>query len=56
MHPDKRDSIFPTSRIPMGLLQYMTNFFTAKPDENECHFDDFHYGIEFIITILGDMS
>ena len=36
MRPDGSDSYFPTSRMPMGLLEYMVNFFNAKPGQNVC--------------------
>ena len=29
MHPDGSDVIFPTERMPMGLLQYMVLFFNS---------------------------
>lgn len=32
--PDGSDSYFPTKRMPMGLLQYMAQFFVAKPGQN----------------------
>ena len=28
--PDGSDSLLPVSRTPMGLLEYMVNFFTAS--------------------------
>lgn len=31
MRPDGSDSYFPTSRMPMGLLQYIVLFFNAEP-------------------------
>ena len=34
MRSDGSDSCFPTSRMPMGMLQYMVQFFNAKPGEN----------------------
>ena len=34
MRPDGTDSCFPTSRMPMGMLQYMVRFFNAKPGEH----------------------
>ena len=30
MRPDSSDSRFPTTRMPMGLLEYMAGFFTAE--------------------------
>ena len=30
MRPDKSDSRFPTTQMPMGLLEYMAGFFTAE--------------------------
>ena len=34
--PDGSDSYFPTSRMPMGLLQHIVQFFVAKPGEHVC--------------------
>lgn len=34
MRPGGKDSCFPTSRMPMGMLQYMVQFFNAKPGQN----------------------
>ena len=31
MRPDGSDSCFPTSRMPMGLLQYIVQFFNTEP-------------------------
>ena len=30
MRPDGSDSVFPSTRMPMGLLEYMAGFFTAE--------------------------
>lgn len=30
MRPDQSDSRFPTTRMPIGLLEYMVGFFTAE--------------------------
>ena len=38
--PDGSDSYFPTKRIPMGLLQYMAQFFVAKPGQHVCYHVD----------------
>lgn len=32
--PNEDDSVFPTKRMPMGLLHYMINFFISKPGEH----------------------
>ena len=32
--PDGSDSYFPTKRMPMGLLQYMAQFFVSKPGQH----------------------
>ena len=34
--PDKSDSLFPTTRMPMGLLEYniMVQFFNGKPGQH----------------------
>ena len=34
MRHDNSDSVFPASRMPMGMLQYMVHFFNAKPGQN----------------------
>ena len=34
MRPDGTDSLFPTSRMPMGMLQFMVGFFNASPGRN----------------------
>ena len=33
-HPDRDDSLFPTSRMPMGLLQYMVQFFVSESGQH----------------------
>ena len=32
--PDKSDSLFPTTRMPMGLLEYMVQFVNCKPGQH----------------------
>lgn len=32
--PDGCDSVFPTTRMPMGLLQYIVQFFITKPGKH----------------------
>lgn len=34
MRPDGTDSLFPTLRMPMGMLQFMVGFFNASPGGN----------------------
>lgn len=36
MRPDKSDSYFPTTRMPIGMLQYMIQFFNAKAGQSVC--------------------
>ena len=37
MRLDGSDSIFPTTRMPIGLLQYMVEFFISKPGHRVSH-------------------
>ena len=40
MRDDKSGSMFPVSRMPMGMLQYMVHFFNAKPGQTVRQNDD----------------
>lgn len=53
MHPDGSDSYFPTSRMPMGLLQYMVNFFNAKPGHTHVYVLIYSLGCCVQVTIVN---
>ena len=38
LRPDGSDSCFPTSRMPMGLLEYMAQFFASETMNEVCYF------------------
>ena len=42
MRPDESDSLFPTKRMPMGLIEYNINFFTSSAI-NQVSSELFHY-------------
>ena len=55
--PDGSDSLLPTSRIPMGLLEYIVTFFTAssvqKASDNIIHFI---INIDILLSTIGSLS
>jgi hypothetical protein len=53
--PDGSDSLLPISRMPMGLLEYMVNFFTASSIQQvQYNFIDAQLAIyNYIIIIIN---
>ena len=58
MRPDWTDSLFPTSRMPMGMLQFMVGFFNASPGRNvSTHYSSVHLSltVQIIYKSVGHM-
>ena len=34
MRPDQSDTCFPMTRMPFGMVEYMTTFFNSTPESN----------------------
>ena len=52
MHPDGSDSVFPTSRMPMGLLQYMVDFFNSSPGQTVSSYGTYYIHCSHMSIII----